>query len=235
MLPADRDAPLASSRLVRLLARASGRAPRIAPRPSFSARLGEFIDLRSSIRIARSQRKLTSQDYQLRESSGEQIIASYQSERSTLATTVVNKFQPSARTRLPNPEGSDELDDLNARAAYRKFYAARQAELEFKIGHLHEGVRERVSAQSAALEQLCALDASLGNSLQEQRKQLFATVPAILEQRLHNLHENNDWRHCHRQVKDEMRELLLAELETRLMPTAGLVEALQDHLSRKQA
>ena len=96
-----------------------------------------------------------------------------------------------------------------------------------------------------ALRQLAALDAALDKALCERESKLLSTVPLLLRKRFEHLlkaHQQtlldtghadkpDTWmkqgawlaRFCH-----ELQTVLLAELDVRLQPTVGLIEALHN-------
>ena len=97
-----------------------------------------------------------------------------------------------------------------------------QRQMELAIGPLRAHVRETLGRASARLRQLAALDATFEQVLAPREQALLPTVPHLLERR-------------HAQLRDagrladfpnEWRQALLAELDLRLAPVAGLVEAL---------
>ena len=64
--------------------------------------------------------------------------------------------------------------------------------------------------------------------LSVQERRLLATVPSLLERhykRLRDEHEGDDWAELFRQ---DMRAVLLAELDLRMQPVEGLMEALDN-------
>ncbi|VTU36948.1 hypothetical protein H4CHR_04043 [Variovorax sp. PBS-H4] len=123
-------------------------------------------------------------------------------------------------------------------APYRRRYVARQQTMEMAIGPLRERLRASLAARSPALAQLAAMDAVMEHALNEQEYRLLATVPGLLEKHFRRL------RQAHQAVPDEpedgapqvawqdqfrkdMQAVLFAELELRLEPVEGLLEALR--------
>ncbi|MFT4519074.1 MAG: hypothetical protein ACI9JM_001465 [Halioglobus sp.] len=201
---------------------------RVSPQ-RFSERLGALIDLADSIKISMAHGKLRSSHFQPSGSSGERLLADFASARATLVKSVIGEFGPRVRTSLPQPGASEPLEAGAALEAYQKFYSARQGNLQFKIRHLHERFRDQVGAVSPALGQLCALDAVLGETMGPYSKKKFSAVPRLLARRIKHLHSDKSWNDTHQQVCREMQALLLAETEARLLPTVGLIEALDEH------
>ena len=95
--------------------------------------------------------------------------------------------------------------------------------MELRIDALRAHVRRQLAGRSPALAQLAALDAAMAQLLAERLERALAAVPDLLERRCMQLRAGG--------VADvaawgrELQDLLLAELEARLEPVVGLVEA----------
>lgn len=130
-------------------------------------------------------------------------------------------------------------------ALYRQYYLAEQRKMTASIAPLRATVRAALSKHSPALARLAALDAVLDKALLSREAGLLATVPARLAKRFAQRYD------AHRAAleqtgtaddpdrwlqpggwlalfHEEMRAVLLAELELRLQPVRGLIAAL-DH------
>ena len=119
--------------------------------------------------------------------------------------------------------------------AYRRSHAAQQRAMAVRVGALREQVRATLMQHSAGLRQLAALDLLMDRVVGAQERSILSTLPGWLEQRFAQLRERHagavadsagDW---HATFGQEMRALLLAELELRLQPVLGLIEALEQH------
>jgi hypothetical protein len=143
---------------------------------------------------------------------------------------------------LPEPERGTSLDDGILYAPYRRYHQARQRDMEAQIGPLRRKVREALHGASPTLRCLAALDACYEQILGETQARLLATVPTLLEKRFrqllrahqHKLKEleqedrNELWLQPDgwlTQFRNELQTVLLAELDLRLAPTIGLLEA----------
>ena len=112
----------------------------------------------------------------------------------------------------------------------RQRYQALQQVMSARIGPLRTRARAALSARSPALGQLAALDAVMDEAMTGRERHLLAGVPVMLE------------RHYKRQCKASgqdgvadpksigrtLQRALLAELEVRLQPVEGLIEAWDD-------
>lgn len=121
---------------------------------------------------------------------------------------------------------------------YRRHYVAQQRDMEHKVAPLRALLRDALETASPALRQLAALDAAFDSILAEREAKLLAALPLLLKQRFahwqqtHALQPNTeqptlqapDWLV---QFCQEMQTLLLAELDLRLQPALGLLEAFE--------
>lgn len=110
---------------------------------------------------------------------------------------------------------------------YLRCHFARQREMEARIGPLRVEVRQVLAGASPALRQLAALDAAMAQSLAGREREALAGLPSLLEQRLADrLSPASGGGDGRTSVREEFREILLAELDFRLLPVVGLIEAL---------
>ena len=150
-----------------------------------------------------------------------------------------------ALIQMPAADLDEPLDPKTAFAPYRRFHAAHQRQMETSLRSLRASVRLQLTKRGGRLQQLAELDAAFENILSEREALLLGKVIKMLEKRfvqalkLH-LKQHNEavlvtdsppgapqqglaWLMPHRQ---SLRTALLAELDTRLQPTLGLLEAL---------
>jgi hypothetical protein len=126
---------------------------------------------------------------------------------------------------------AQDADDDEADAGYgpwQRRHAGLQQKMELMIRPLREHVRQALAQAAPRLRQLAVLDASFDEILAAREQELLAAVPALAKRRFERLRaeaapQDASWR---RDFDKEWRELLLAELELRLQPVTGLVEAL---------
>lgn len=143
---------------------------------------------------------------------------------------------------LPTPTFELPLDLAAAYAPYRRFYDAHQRDMALSIQPLRVNVREALAKASPSLKKLADLDAVLEKILRERESKLLAAVPMLLKKRFEQLFKAHQQMLADTQQADnpagwtqagawlarfcnDMQTLLLAELELRLQPTAGLIEA----------
>jgi hypothetical protein len=129
-------------------------------------------------------------------------------------------------------------------APYHQRHLELQRQMAQMVGAVRDHARHTLAAASPALRQLAMLDATFEELLAPREQALLPTVASLLERRFHQL------RGAHRQVHEttgepddaaqwrkpggwlhtfttEWRQALLNELELRLEPAAGMVDALR--------
>lgn len=154
-----------------------------------------------------------------------------------------------ANSTLFQPKATKEMDAQYA--PYYQRYLDQQRQMELKVAPLRAHVRQVLSMASMTLRQLAALDAQLEAALGAREKKLLSTVPVFLEKRFEQLsaaHQQSlvatgqeDGAHLWRQpggwldvFGQQWRETLLAELDARLEPVVGLMEALSKEVGTQQ-
>lgn len=161
------------------------------------------------------------------------------------------------------PAGNRRQSDRSALAAHRpsvadhdfpphrQRYLGLQQAMESRIGPLRAQARAAVARGSAALNQLAVLDAVLDRALGARQQALLATLPSLLEKHFARLRRSpsavagsnpgsasdgpspsGEWLNGFRR---DMQRMLHAELELRLQPVQGLLEALRTTPQRTHA
>jgi hypothetical protein len=156
------------------------------------------------------------------------------------------------RIEMPPAEWDEPMDVKTAFEPYRRFYSAHQRQMESTLQNLRAQVRSQLQKSTAPLQTLAALDAAFENILSERESMLMAKVAKLHEKRFVQAlkqhlqkqtlasatatgengseratdHDTSAWLMPLRQA---LRTALLAELDTRLQPTLGLLEALHAH------
>lgn len=157
-----------------------------------------------------------------------------------------------ARIDMPPAELQEPIDPKSAFEPYRRFYAAHQRQMESTLQILRAQVRSQLSKGSSTLQQLAAMDVAFEKILSEREAALLSKVAKVMEKRfmqavkahLKSLTEASSLAtagdHCaaidsvtvqtHTWLlpwRQTLRSALLAELDTRLQPTLGLLDALK--------
>ena len=121
-------------------------------------------------------------------------------------------------------------------ATHRQRYTACQLAMETQIVPLRRRLRSSLADRSARLAKLAELDIVMEQVVGARERALLATVASRLEPRFEQLRGAQDdappgpWLDRFRQ---EMRGLLLAELDLRLQPVEGLLEACRQSHSQR--
>ena len=109
-----------------------------------------------------------------------------------------------------------------------------QRRMEMSVDALRGHVREKMAQTTPALAQLASLDASMAPMLAGREQRLLAQLPAFLKARFQSLRQAaaasdtpDDLRWL-QGFAAEFEQLLLAELDLRLQPVTGLIEALEE-------
>jgi hypothetical protein len=241
-----------SSRLVRVLADLA-----VADVPeskhSVADRLGQWLDFTDALSLYSALNASTAGVSEVRGVAPERAAArqEFARVRGALVDAITAGGRPApgkARIELPTPAPQASGDGAADFAPYHRYYLAHQRDMSSSIGPLRANVRAALSRQSPALQRLAALDAVLDKSLTARERNLLATVPALLAMRFEHLFKVHQAGRGDAQVADdparwtqpggwlavfcgEMQAVLLAELELRLQPIAGLIEALDNEMT----
>ena len=227
-------------------------------KPVFAERLGQWLDLSDAITLhaTHNARAVGSSAAQ----SGVQSVAgvAVEEEFIRVRTALVESITKScsanmdeAHIRLPTPKPGVGIEVAAVYEPYRRFYIAHQGAMELRVRPLRTRARQALSRASTALEQLAALDEALDRILCVRERQLLSTVPLLLEKRFEQLLKAHpqppvgtrqaDAPALRRQPGEgladfckELQEVLLAELDLRLQPTLGLIEALRNEANKHQ-
>lgn len=133
---------------------------------------------------------------------------------------------------------------------FKQRYQALQHLMDTRVNALRGQVRQALFGATPALRQLATLDVALGATLDARAEKLLPKVPSLLEKRFEQLRQAQasatesppegadpvsallaapapPWQAGFRQ---DMQDVLLAELEVRLQPLAGLIEAFKNEV-----
>jgi hypothetical protein len=212
-----------------------------ASRLPFAAQLASHIDFSASIKLATALGNMDAETFPPGEAREETPREIFLRLRSAIVGSLLDSFatKPArSHLKLPALEEPSPGDAGAAYAPYLRFYHGQQRMLEAKVQNLHLQVRDAAAMLSPRLAQLCFLDAALGDTLAAHARNAFSYTPRLLELRFRKLLEQyrqqaigdgsalTPWARWQQQFQRELRDMLLAELEARLLPTLGLVEAI---------
>ena len=147
-----------------------------------------------------------------------------------------------SRIALPTPQSDTSIEEASLYTPYRRYHQNHQRNLEQAVRGLRSNVRATVAKASPKLRQLAMLDASYEGILQEREAHLLSTIPTLFERNFHQLCKAHQQRMVESQQTDSpllwlapgawltrflhnLHAALLDELDLRLQPTLGLLEA----------
>ncbi|NVO05759.1 MAG: DUF3348 domain-containing protein [Rhodoferax sp.] len=238
------------SRLVRTLADL-GAVETAAPGAGFAEQLGQWLDIGQAIAL-RSAHNAPAAPAQPNTVSAQALEKELNRVRTVLEAAITPSPRagaPRNRLDLPRPKPGAPLELASAFEPYRRYYLAHQREMDLKIPPLRARLREALAGRTPALAQLAALDAALDATLSVREAPLLAGLPALLEGRFKQLRQAHLERLEATQEADqperwmqpggwlagfcqELQSVLLAELDLRLQPSLGLLEALNQETRR---
>lgn len=108
----------------------------------------------------------------------------------------------------------------------RRYHAVLQRDIEATLQTLRQQAREALAQGPTALRKLALLDSTFEKILSERESKLLGTLPLKLEHRFKALQTDSETAAPERFIP-LFQAVLLAELELRLQPILGLLEALQ--------
>ncbi|MDO8251018.1 MAG: DUF3348 domain-containing protein [Rhodoferax sp.] len=226
-----------SSRLIRVLADLAV-VDAVEPGTAFAEKLGLWLNLHDAITLCAALNESTASQPPAQIGVKSVTSVAIGDEFAQVRTTLVNSITKSCPPNL----GADY-------EPYRRYYSAHQRDMDSSVRPLRSKVREVLARASPALRQLAALDATLDAILCERESKLLSTVPLLLKRRFEQL------RQAHRQMLvdtqqaddpalwmksgawlarfcNELQTALLAELDLRLQPTVGLIEAINNEMTK---
>ena len=232
MQPGVRSHRLTSSDLTRLLADLclSGELEPAQPAQSFGERLGQWLNWTDAIALSSALGSAAAaaalappgrQPRQVRELARELALA-----RTALTQAIT---RDGTRVAQEHPEATTDFTPL------RQHVQAQQRAMDKALPPLRAQLRAQLERSGAAGSRLAALDAVLDNALAAKERAVLAQVPALLEERHTRLRHtqagsaqeeetSTDWLAG---LHKDIQAVLLAELDLRLQPLLGLLEALQ--------
>lgn len=220
-------------------------------RKGFAQRFGQLIDLSDSINLSNVHGELRRIKFDPLDITSEAIHQEFLRVRQTAVQNIIKSFEPHrgpSTVRLSFPRVC--VDDDASFEPFQRFYLAHQREIDLRVQYIQSYMRDSVSGLSPTLAKLAALDTAIGDTLAAHTHKAFAVVPKLLAKRFEHLLEEHQqgslpledasfeaiklpdqqakpapWL---KTLRSDMQGLLLAELEVRLLPVLGLVEAVNE-------
>lgn len=234
-----------SSQLIRTLADLAV-LETTGPAAAFGEKLGLWIDFADAITLTGVLNTNTlDAPSAVQALVGASVADEFAKARAALAGAITKSSAPNTgrtRAELSLPTLDEPLEDPKVYTPLRRYHQAHQRDMENSVRSLRAKVREGVAAAAPQLRQLVALDAAYEGILVEREARLLATLPSLMEKRFNQLRkaylqtqpegdkpalwmQPGAWlaRFC-----TELQTVLLAELDLRLQPAVGLLEALHN-------
>ena len=237
------------SALVRLL---SAQHPQIPePKYDFGERLGRWLELSDAMTLysvlgneageraplPRAESDLPAQLLRVRRALSEAI------ENDGVFRIDPNGSAPCIPFPLPQSRASAaDVSSPPDFTPYHRYYLAHQRDMGAAIAALRSNARKALAALSPAHKQLAQLDIAFENILTARERNLLASIPLLLAKRFAQRYQDHrdtlaadggddpaDWTQPGSWLEafcQDTQAVLLAELELRLKPVAGLIAAL---------
>lgn len=220
-----------NSRLVKLLCDLLGADGGITHQ-RFIAKLSKLIDISGASELSSCLGVSVKSESNTKVQDLYKVSELFVGAREEILTFIVQSFAFNGRYDqpfyLPLPSDNEFSHDDNGLSAYQRFYRLHQSEMEIRVARLLKKVRQNISVHSPALARLAVMDATLNTVFGAYCRNAFAAVPQLLAQRFRSLFSSRfdvDEPLIRSQFIEEMRQVLLAELDIRLKPALGLVES----------
>jgi len=218
----------------------------------FAEKLGQWIHFADAIALSAVHNDSVASLPRMQPGAQSDVHTAASAEFERIQTFLVNSinrsFSPKlGRThiQLPIPELELPMNVASAFAPYRRFYESHQRDMELSIQPLRTNIREALAKASPRLRKLAELDVAFEKILRDRESKLLAKVPLLLRKRFEQLFKAHQKKLAESEQADnpsgwvqaggwlaqflkDMHMLMLAEVELRLQPTMGLIEALKD-------
>lgn len=244
-----------SSNLLRFLAGLSI-ADLPESRQSFAERLGEWVDFTDAITLLAALGPPAGAAAPMPRGELDGALAAAEADceriRSTLVNSIVRSCTSVGGAGRDAAKAAQVKGDLAAggSAALLRIHQALQREMDGALRPLREAVRATLARAGPGMQRLAALDAALDKVLWVRERNLLATLPAMLEKRYEQLRAAQAQAAgggdrpdrpdaclqpaiAEARFRDELQRALLAELDLRLQPVLGLMDALRNEAARQ--
>lgn len=235
------------SRLIELLSDMTDTHEPISHK-NFSLHLSQLIDLSDSFSLSDTFRGIprlkppTPSD----DNNGN-IKEAFIQHRSDMVSFVIKSFAATTEVskpfRLPELTAEQLSEADTAFDRLHRFYVLQQSDVDAKVMQCRNFVRKNIENHSLAMKQLVTLDVAVANTMAANTRQAFTMVPKLLRIRFQQLLISNSEETIEVDLAGspilpwfndfvfEMRQLLLTELDVRLQPVLGLIEAFDEEIN----
>lgn len=220
--------------LVRLLTGPAGE-DHAASKQAFAEQLGQWLDLSDTIALSGALAGGSPRPAGHRPTTAGALADALARTRKALTDAILGEGPPApgrTRPRLPPPGSGLTAEGAVDFAPYRRYYAAQQREMEAAIAPLRAQARAALQGGTPGQAQLAALDAVMDKALAERERLTLGAVPFLVERRYARRTDTPAaWLPA---FGRELQQALLAELDLRLQPVLGLIEAFSNEVTKQQ-
>lgn len=229
---------LASSELIRNLQHMLDK-DLVVGQTRFSERLTQNMDFSSSLKLSELHGYLRLLEKKVPKHVDDDLLQSQQKALNAaverVSRSIIQNIDQSFDSKVEQPRFPLPIVDLEKEtldlSAYKNFYQAQQTEMSAKIQGLRSYVRETLSGSNLSMAKLSLLDQTLEDTIGLPLRSGLSVVSKVIsthsqkiQMSLSQLAET-DKNMALVQFHNELHQLLLAELELRLQPVHGLINA----------
>lgn len=203
-------------------------APGDTARQDVAERLSQWLNVADAISLSSAHSSIAAAGRQAARAAGQPpSAAALQAELDRVRATLAKSITTRDTRHKPDP---DDLDTEFALCLQR--HQDQQRRMEMSVDALREHARQLLGQSTPRLAQLAALDAALGEMLGGREQRLLNNLPSFLKARFLALRQTAAGSDTLRDLRRlqgfnaELEQILLAELEHRLLPVVGMIEAL---------
>lgn len=207
---------------------------------NLAERLGHFMGVSGSMNLAVGLRGLPvaasdpKSDVTGSEGAVEQVKEGVLNARERMIMRIVESFSSSdSQNSVPSQANGVREEALRTFSPYQRYYTSQQIEMGVAVKALRQQLRQDMSGISLEMHRLASLDKVMEDNLEAHARKQFNAVPKVLEKyfktEISKQTGEFDMDQFLSLFYQKMRELLLAELDARLQPIFGLLEALNEY------
>lgn len=205
--------------------------PAVQLRQDLAERLGQWLNVADAIELSSAHPSIAAVGVRAAQQparSGAAAADTLPAELDRVRTVLARSITTRVPKHRPDPH------DLDTEfALFHQRFQDQQRRMELSVDALREHVRQTLAKGPPRLAQLAALDAVMDQMLGGREQRLLAGLPAHLKARFKALRQAaaasdtpDDLRWLAR-FEAELEQTLLAELEHRLQPVVGMIEAVE--------
>ena len=201
---------------------------------NLAERLGHFMGVSGSMNLALGLRALPVTAFDETSESIDIVRKSVLDARERMILRIVESFSSSdSQNSVPSLANGVREEALRTFSPYQRYYTSQQIEMGVAIKAVREQLRKDMAGISLEMNRLASLDKVLEVNLETHVRKQFNTVTKGLELyfKTEITKQTGEFEldQFLSPFYQKMRELLLAELDARMQPIFGLLEALNEY------